>query len=45
MSSTFKNLLLLIAAVLALLGGYWLAQTLRSEPEITATRRPTAAAR
>ncbi len=38
MSSTFKNLMLLIAAVLALLGGYWLSQTLRSEPEITATR-------
>lgn len=38
MSSTFKNLMLLMAAVLALLGGYWLAQTLRSEPEITATR-------
>jgi thiol-disulfide isomerase/thioredoxin len=38
MSSTFKNFLLLIAAVLALLGGYWLAQTLRSEPEITTTK-------
>jgi thiol-disulfide isomerase/thioredoxin len=37
MSSTFKNLLLLIAAVLALIGGYWLAQTLRSEPETTTT--------
>lgn len=29
--------MLLIAAVLALLGGYWLAQTLRSEPEVTTT--------
>ena len=38
MSSTFKNFLLLMAAVLALLGGYWLAQTLRPEPEITTAR-------
>ncbi len=38
MSSTTKNFLLLIAAVLALIGGYWLAQTLRPEPEITATK-------
>lgn len=36
MSSTFKNFLLLISAILALLGGYWAAQHLRSEPE-TAT--------
>ena len=35
MSSTFKNFLLLISVVLALLGGYWAAQTMRSEPEIT----------
>src|SRR4030067_202206 len=38
MSSTFKTFLLLVAAVLALLGGYWLAQTLRPEPEITTAR-------
>jgi thiol-disulfide isomerase/thioredoxin len=38
MSSTAKNLLLLVAAVLALIGGYWLAQTLRPEPEITAMK-------
>jgi thiol-disulfide isomerase/thioredoxin len=38
MSSTFKNLLLLISAVLTLLGGYWLAQTLRSEPEVVTTK-------
>jgi thiol-disulfide isomerase/thioredoxin len=40
MSSTAKNLLLLVTAVLALIGGYWLAQTLRPEPEaaVTATR-------
>ncbi|MDO8706375.1 MAG: TlpA disulfide reductase family protein [Sulfuricaulis sp.] len=37
MSSTFKNLLLLILAVLALMAGYWAAQTLRSNPEITTT--------
>ncbi|OGI49645.1 MAG: hypothetical protein A3E57_03545 [Candidatus Muproteobacteria bacterium RIFCSPHIGHO2_12_FULL_60_33] len=37
MSSTFKNLLLLISAVLALMGGYWVAQTMRSEPEATTT--------
>jgi len=29
MSATFKNLLLLITAVLALAGGYWIAQSLR----------------
>lgn len=34
MSPTFKNLLLLIAAMLALLGGYWIAQQLRSESEM-----------
>lgn len=38
MSSTFKNLLLLIAAVLALAGGYWVAQMLRPEPEATSTQ-------
>jgi thiol-disulfide isomerase/thioredoxin len=38
MASTLKNLLLLIAAVLALIGGYWLAQTLRPEPEISAIK-------
>lgn len=37
MSSTFKNLMLSILAVLALLGGYWAAQNLRSEPEIATT--------
>ena len=37
MSSTFKNLLLLVAAVLALIGGYWLAQTLRPAPEAVTT--------
>jgi thiol-disulfide isomerase/thioredoxin len=37
MSSTAKNLLLLVAAVLALIGGYWLAQTLRPA-EITAAK-------
>ncbi len=37
MSPTFKNFLLLIFAVLALLGGYWAAQTMRSEPETTTT--------
>lgn len=36
MSSIFKNTLLLIAAVLALMAGYWLAQSLRSQPEATA---------
>lgn len=35
MSATFKNLLLLITTVLALLGGYWLAQTLRQDHEET----------
>ncbi|HSW51735.1 MAG TPA: TlpA disulfide reductase family protein [Sulfuricaulis sp.] len=40
MTSTMKNLLLLVAAVLALIGGYWAAQTLRPEPEaaVTATK-------
>jgi thiol-disulfide isomerase/thioredoxin len=38
MSSTSKNLLLLIAAALALIGGYWAAQTLRPEAEVTATK-------
>lgn len=33
MSSTFKNLLLLITAVLALVGGYWLAQSLRQSQD------------
>jgi len=37
-SSTTKNLLLLIAAVLALAGGYWLAQALRPEPGIAAAK-------
>lgn len=37
MSSTFKNLLLLVAAVLALMGGYWAAQMLRPEPETVTT--------
>ena len=37
MSSTFKNFLLLILAVLALLGGYWAAQTMRSGPEAVTT--------
>jgi thiol-disulfide isomerase/thioredoxin len=37
-SSTAKNLLLLIAAVLALAAGYWLAQSLRPEPDITAAK-------
>lgn len=32
MSSTFKGLLLLIAALVALLGGYWAAETMRPEP-------------
>lgn len=31
MSSTFKNLLLTLAGVIALTGGYWLAQSLHSE--------------
>ena len=35
MSPTFKNFLLLVFAVLALLGGYWAAQSLRSEPVAT----------
>lgn len=37
MSPTFKNLLLLILAVLALMGGYWAAHMLRSGPEASAT--------
>ncbi len=37
MSATFKNLLLLITAILALLGGYWLAQSLRQGQEETPT--------
>ncbi|MCR4301131.1 MAG: TlpA family protein disulfide reductase [Sulfuricaulis sp.] len=37
MSSTFKNFLALILTVLALMGGYWLAQTLRSEPKVATT--------
>lgn len=37
MSSTFKNFLLLISAVLALMGGYWAAQMLRPEPEVATT--------
>jgi len=36
MSATVKNLLLLITAVLALVGGYWFAQSMRPEqPAIT----------
>ncbi|MBI3777323.1 MAG: TlpA family protein disulfide reductase [Gammaproteobacteria bacterium] len=36
MSPTFKNLLLLITAVLALVGGYWMAQSLNPpEPQAT----------
>jgi thiol-disulfide isomerase/thioredoxin len=37
MSATFKNLLLLITTVLALLGGYWLAQSLHQGQEETTT--------
>lgn len=35
MSSAFKNILLLVAAGLALIAGYWLAQKMRSEPNVT----------
>src|SRR5512147_2643494 len=36
MSATIKNLLLLITAVLALMGGYWIAQSMRpTEPVAT----------
>jgi thiol-disulfide isomerase/thioredoxin len=35
MSATFKNLLLLIVAVLALAGGYWMAQSLRPAEKAT----------
>ena len=35
MSATFKNLLLLIAAVLALMGGYWIAQSMRPAEQVT----------
>jgi len=41
MSAAFRNLLLLLAAILALGGGYWLAQSMRptgSEPVTKATR-------
>ena len=41
MSSTFKNLLLLITAVLALVGGYWLAQSLRQSQDQEATPTTT----
>lgn len=37
MSATFKNLLLVITTVLALLGGYWLAQALHRDQEETPT--------
>jgi thiol-disulfide isomerase/thioredoxin len=37
MSATFKNLLLLITAVLALMGGYWIAQSMRPAEQVTAT--------
>jgi thiol-disulfide isomerase/thioredoxin len=37
MSAMFKNLLLLVTTVLALLGGYWLAQSLRQGQEDTTT--------
>jgi len=37
MSSTFKNLLLLITAVLALIGGYWIAQSLRPSEQQAAS--------
>ena len=37
MSATFKNLLLLVTTALALLGGYWLAQSLRHAQEETPT--------
>src|SRR3989338_8663897 len=35
MSATFKNLLLLITAVLALAGGYWIAQSMRPVEQVT----------
>lgn len=35
MSATFKNLLLLITALLALVGGYWIAQLMHKEAPIT----------
>ncbi len=35
MSATFKNLLLLITAVLALAGGYWIAQSMRPAEQVT----------
>jgi thiol-disulfide isomerase/thioredoxin len=37
MSATFKNLLLLITAVLALVGGYWIAQSLRPSEQQAAS--------
>jgi thiol-disulfide isomerase/thioredoxin len=37
MSPTFKNLLLLITAVLALMGGYWIAQSLRPSEQQAAS--------
>lgn len=37
MSATFKNLLLLITAVLALMGGYWIAQSMRPPEQATTT--------
>ena len=37
MSSTFKNLLLLILAVLALMAGFWAAKSLRAPEEAVAT--------
>jgi thiol-disulfide isomerase/thioredoxin len=37
MSTTFKNLLLLITAVLALMGGYWIAQSMRAAEQVTTT--------
>jgi thiol-disulfide isomerase/thioredoxin len=38
MSATFKNLLLLITAVLALMGGYWIAQAMRPAEQVTTTQ-------
>jgi thiol-disulfide isomerase/thioredoxin len=35
MSATFKNLLLLITAVLALAGGYWIAQSMHTAKQVT----------
>lgn len=37
MSSAFKNLLLLVSAALALMGGFWLAHQIRSQPEAANT--------